>query len=181
MARPGAPDASGSPGFFFLAVESGCDLDYLIRRGIQGMNDRMNRRWNFLPLWGFLLAVLAFFSYFFFFAWLNLLLFAGGLVMLGAGLWRAFGQPQHYRGRISAPIFAVLSVAILGFFLFYTFSYSRQLPPSQQAPRVGQPAPDFSLPDKEGNVVTLSKLWGGDPETGTEGQWVLLVFYRGYW
>lgn len=150
----------------------------------------MKRKWNLLPLGGFLLSVVAFLSYFLYFAlfpatrdfpWLNLLLFAAGLLLLGAGLRRAFGQPQRYRGRIGGPIFAVLSVAILGLFLFYNFSFSRQLPASQQAPRVGQKTPDFTLPDKNGNAVTASKLWSGDPEAGMPAQWVLLVFYRGYW
>ena len=150
----------------------------------------MKRKWNFLPVGGFLLSLVAFFSYYFYFAyipatrdfpWVNLLFFLGALALLGVGLWRAFGQPQRYRGRIGGPIFTALSVTILGFFLFYNFSFSRQLPPSQQAPRVGQPAPNFTLPDKNEQPVTLSKLWGGDPEAGAEGQWVLLVFYRGYW
>ena len=150
----------------------------------------MKRKWNLLPLAGFLLSLVAFFSYFMFFArfpltrdipWLTLLIFAAGVLLLGVGLWRAFGQPQRYRGRIGGPVLAVLSVAILGLFLFYNFSLSRQLPASQQAPQVGQPAPDFTLPNKNDQPVTLSKLWGGDPEAGTQGQWVLLVFYRGYW
>jgi len=150
----------------------------------------MKRKWNFLPVGGFLLSLVAFFSYYFYFAyipatrdfpWVNLLFFAAALAVLGVGLWRAFGQPQRYRGRIGGPIFTALSVAILSFFLFMNFSITRQLPASQQAPRVGQPAPDFTLPDKNDQPVTLSKLWGGDAEAGTQGQWVLLVFYRGYW
>ncbi|MGH9803857.1 MAG: hypothetical protein ACRD4D_01695 [Candidatus Acidiferrales bacterium] len=150
----------------------------------------MKRQWNLLPVGGFLLSVVAFFSYFFYFAyipatrdfpWVNLFFFAGALALLGIGLRRAFGQPQRYRGRIGGPIFAALSVAILSFFLFYNFSYSKQLPDSKAAPKVGDKAPDFTLPDKNDQPVTLSRLWGGDPEAGTEGQWVLLVFYRGYW
>jgi len=150
----------------------------------------MNREWNLLPLGGFLLSLLAFFSYYFYFVdipvtrdfpWASLLIFVGALALLGLGLRRAFARPERYRGRISGPIFATLSVALLSFFLFMNFSISRQLPASQQAPRAGQPAPDFTLPDKNNLPITLSKLWGGDPEAGTQGQWVLLVFYRGYW
>jgi peroxiredoxin len=37
---------------------------------------------------------------------------------------------------------------------------------------VGQQAPDFSLPDQNAKVVSLS---------AARGQKVLLVFYRGYW
>lgn len=57
-----------------------------------------------------------------------------------------------------------------------------QLPPSEDAPKVGSQAPDFSLPDKHGQLVTLSKLLEeGTAGKGKNGQWVLLVFYRGYW
>jgi hypothetical protein len=145
----------------------------------------MGRQWNWLPLWGFLMTVIAFVSYFFYFAyfpatrdfpWLNLLLFAVGLGLLGAGLRRAFGQPERYRGRISAPLFTVLSVAVLALFLLYNFSFSQQLPTATAAPRVGATAPDFTLPDKDGQEVKLSTLLQAE---GT--RWVLLVFYRGYW
>ena len=39
--------------------------------------------------------------------------------------------------------------------------------------RVGSPAPDFTLIDKDRNPVTLSSFAGKKN--------VLLVFYRGYW
>jgi len=145
----------------------------------------MGRRWNWLPLVGFLVSVGAFLSYFFYFAyfpttrdfpWLNLLLFALGLVLLGGGLRRAFGRPERYRGRISGPVFTALSVLVLGVFLLYNFSFSQQLPAAAAAPRLGAKAPDFSLPDKDGQEVKLSELLQSE---GT--RWVLLVFYRGYW
>jgi peroxiredoxin len=51
-------------------------------------------------------------------------------------------------------------------------------------PQVGEKAPEFTLPDRYGAPVSLIELisptirkQAGDPE----GQWVLLVFYRGYW
>jgi len=37
-----------------------------------------------------------------------------------------------------------------------------------------QKAPDFSLPDQAGSLVSLSELTGSDGYT-------LLVFYRGHW
>ena len=39
--------------------------------------------------------------------------------------------------------------------------------------KVGQPAPDFSLENSDGNVMTLSDFRGKKT--------VVLVFYRGYW
>lgn len=154
----------------------------------------MKRRWNYLPWVGFLVTLLAFLSYFFFFSqfpvtrdfpWVNLLLFAAGLGLLGVGVKRAFRQAQDYRGKISAPVLSLLSVAVLSLFLFYNFSLSRQLPSSEGAPRVGEKAPGFALPDKNGEPVTLSELLGLPEEAQSaqegSGDWVLLVFYRGYW
>lgn len=148
----------------------------------------MTRSRNFLPLAGFLVCVIAFLSYFLVFAqfpatrdvpWASWLLFAAGLALLGAGIRRAFRAPERYRGRIAGPILGVLGLAIAGFFLFYTLSLSRQLPASADAPRVGQKAPDFTLPDTQGRPVRLASLLG--PQPGGPPGWVLLIFYRGYW
>jgi hypothetical protein len=73
----------------------------------------------------------------------------------------------------------VLSLAIAGLFLFLTMSFSRQLPVSPDAPKVGQTAPDFTLPDAQGQPVRLASLLG--PQAGGQQGWVLLIFYRGYW
>lgn len=148
----------------------------------------MKRRWNLWLNGGFLVTLLAFFSYFFFFVrfpvtrdvpWINLLLFACGLALFAVGLHRAYRQPDVYRGKVRGPILTLLSVFILGLFLFYNFWFSRQLPASKGAPAVGQKAPDFTLPDADGKPVTLSKLY--ESADGGKDQWVLLVFYRGYW
>jgi hypothetical protein len=148
----------------------------------------MTRQRNFLPLAGFLVCVIAFVSYFAVFMnfpltrdvpWANWLLFAAGLALLAVGLARAFRAPERYRGRVAGPIFGVLSLAVVGFFLFMTLVMSRQLPESTGAPQVGQKAPDFTLADSQGRPVRLYDVLG--PQGGAPGQWALLIFYRGYW
>lgn len=142
----------------------------------------MPRQRNFLPLAGFLVCAIAFVSYFLFFArfpatrdvpWASWLLFALGLALVGAGVRRAFRQPEQYRGRVLGSILGVLSLAVLGLFLFYTLSLSRQLPAAANAPKVGEKAPDFTLADAQGRPVRLYDLLGQN--------WVVLIFYRGYW
>lgn len=138
------------------------------------------RERNLLPLAGFLVCVAAFLSYPLFFAgfagtrdvpWVNWLLFAAGLGLLVVGVARPFRQPERFRGRVLSPILGVLGLAALGIFVFMTQVYGRQLPPAESAPQVGEKAPDFTLPDANGNSVRLSD----------QGSWVLLIFYRGFW
>lgn len=147
-------------------------------------------RWNLLPLGGFVIVVTAFLSYFFVFAafpvtrdvpWLNLLLMAGGLVVVGAGVRRAFAQPGRWFGKISASLLAVLSVLILSLFVLYNFSFSAQLPESAGAPKVGEKAPDFALPDQDGREVKLSDVVAALGNESGQNRYLLLVFYRGYW
>ena len=149
----------------------------------------MPRQRNLLPLAGFLLCGIAFISYPLFFSrfpgtrdvpWANWLLFALGLGMVAMGTARAFRQRERYRGRIMGPIFGVLSLAVLGFFLFMTMVMARQLPAAAGAPEVGEKVPDFTLPDSQGKPVRLSSLLA-EPRGGAPGTWVLLIFYRGYW
>lgn len=152
----------------------------------------MKRRLNW-PLWtGFLLSVVAFFSFVFVFSrfpvtrdfpWANLLLFAVAAALLIVGLRRAFSQPSLYRGKIFGPILAVLSVAIFGLFFYSLFIAARQLPSAKASPQVGEQAPQFTLLDANAKPVTLSELLStplpGSPIGSPKG--VLLVFYRGYW
>ena len=152
----------------------------------------MKRRWNFSLWTGFLLVVLGLVSYVTFFVrfpitrdfpWANLLLFLDGAVLLGKGLIRAFRQPEHYRGKILGSILTAVSLAGIGFFAYGLFYLVRQLPSSAAAPRLGQKAPDFTLPDQNGKPVTLAELLAS-PSAGTAGaraNGVLLIFYRGYW
>lgn len=150
----------------------------------------VTRRRNFLPLAGFLVCLAAFLSYFLFFyqfpvtrdlPWTSWLLFALGLGLLGAGLARTFRRPERYRGRVMGPILAVLSLAVVGVFVFATLVGSRQMPAAAGAPKVGDKAPDFVLLDTEGRSVRLYDLLG--PAAGGSGpsSWVVLVFYRGFW
>jgi len=148
----------------------------------------MERHRNFLPLAGFVVCLAAFLSYFLVFAqfpitrdvpWASWILFALGLGLLGAGLARPFRQPERYRGRVLGPVLGVLSLAVVGLFLFSTVVGSRQLPDAPDAPKVGEKAPDFTLQDPAGRSVRLYDLLG--PEVGGTGSWVVLVFYRGTW
>jgi hypothetical protein len=81
-------------------------------------------------------------------AWANLLLFAIGAALLLVGLFRAFGRPQVYRGRIFGSIFVTISFLLFAFFSYEIFYVLKQVPLSAQAPRVGEKAPEFSLPIK---------------------------------
>jgi len=146
------------------------------------MNTSTTKSWNWSLWTGFLFALAGFFSYTFFaqfpitrdFPWANLLLFAVGGVCLVVGLFRAFGKPQAYRGKIFGPILATLGILIFGLFSYVVFYQLRQVPPSTGAPRVGQKAPEFTLSDQDGKDVSLSDLIG-------RSKAVALIFYRGFW
>jgi cytochrome oxidase Cu insertion factor (SCO1/SenC/PrrC family) len=94
---------------------------------------------------------------------------------------RVFGQWELRRGKIAGTILVTLSVVIFSFFGFLNLNFSQQLPPSTDAPHVGQKAPDFTLPDQHGTLVSLTNLL--KPAGGMAGKrgGVILIFYRGYW
>jgi hypothetical protein len=150
----------------------------------------MKRSWNWALWAGFLFVLAALFSYSFFvrfsvtrdFPWVNLLLFGAGGVLLALGLKRAFRTPKLYRGRIFGPILTALGLVGFCLFAYGVFYEARQLPPSASAPRVGQKAPDFTLPDQDKNAVRLADLLSSpDIGPGAKPANVLLIFYRGYW
>lgn len=151
----------------------------------------MKRRLNFHIWLGFLTTLAAFLSYFLFFArfpvtrdfpWLNLLLFALAGYFFVPGLRRASRQPEVYRGNIFGPVLSGLSLIVFGLFLAVTFHFTKQLPASAGAPRVGQKAPEFTLPDQNGKPVALGELLTA-PTGGSAGKanGTILIFYRGYW
>jgi hypothetical protein len=143
----------------------------------------MRRNWNW-PVWaGFVIALLAAFSYIPVFVpfpvtrdvpWVNLLLFLCAGWLLALGLHRAFTRSGEYRGKISGIILSVLSLTIFALFCFGAFYASRKIPSRDAAVRAGRPAPDFSLTASDGRPVSLSQLRQGKRA-------VLLIFYRGYW
>jgi hypothetical protein len=158
----------------------------------------VKRSWNPLLWGGFVIALLTLPSYFAFFIryqntrefpWATFLLFALAAPMLYTGMSRAFKRPDQFRGKIFGPMLALLSVGTLVLFLSAIHSGART-PNSKNAPQVGQCVPDFTLPDSEGQPVTLSALlhqpfisndWpparGGSAKTAG----AVLIFYRGYW
>jgi lysylphosphatidylglycerol synthetase-like protein (DUF2156 family) len=161
----------------------------------------MKRNWN-LTLWvGFVLVLVGIFSYPLFFArfpitrdfpWANLALIALALFLLGVGMRRAFRQPDSYRGKISGSILSVLTVLLVGFFLVEIFHETKEISPSQGAPKVGEIAPDFTLPDSQGNPVTLSAMLNSSfvpngsssaaaASSSAKTAGTVLIFYRGYW
>ena len=143
----------------------------------------MKRRHN-TPLWaGFVLVLLAVGTYIPIFAvyaatrdvpWVNYLMFAAGGLLLVVGLGRAFGQPEIYRGKVLGTILASLSFLLFAFFCAGILYFSKAIPASETAVRVGQPAPDYTLANWDGKQVSLS-------DTLKNNRAVVLIFYRGYW
>ena len=150
-------------------------------------------RWNWRAWAGFLLSILAFVSYFRVLArfpvtrnvlWVNILLFGAAALFLLTGLKRAFTEFGSIGGKFVSSVLALLSISILAVFCFVVFRATRQLPASHGAPTVGQKAPDFTLRDTRGNLVSLSALLFSPREQAISGaatQGALLIFHRGYW
>jgi len=95
---------------------------------------------------------------------LYLVAFALATVIAGAASWRAARWPNFVALGISAILL------ILGG--YFNFVLAR-VPATATALKVGEPAPDFTLPDAGGAPVSLASFQGQAP--------VVLVFYRGYW
>jgi len=143
----------------------------------------MKRNWNAWVWAGFGLTLFSAFSYILYFVrfpvtrdvpWVSLLLFIVAVWLLAVGLKRAYGQPEQYRGKVSGVILSVLSLSLIGLFCYGLLVLTKDIPRSEDAPRAGQHAPEFTLPDAAGKPVALSELL-------KTHKGALLIFYRGYW
>jgi hypothetical protein len=147
------------------------------------------RRINWLLWSGFLLALVAGFSYLWIFLRIEatrnfpaptLLLYLIAVVMLVVGVKRAFAKGQPIWSKIIAVLVGLFGVLMAGLFVFSFFVFGRMIPASKGAPHVGQKAPEFTLSDSNNKQVTLSELLAA-PLNGKPAKGVVLVFYRGYW
>jgi len=95
---------------------------------------------------------------------LYLIAFAVATLIAGAATWRAARWPN-----VAALALSVVLLLLGGYFNFVL----ARIPPAPTVLRVGEPAPDFTLPDASGAAVSLASFRERAP--------VVLVFYRGYW
>ena len=142
------------------------------------------------PIWlGLLLSIFAFFSYPLIFVnwastrdfpWANFILFAIADVLIVIGVRRAFAPGRRVISKIIGAVVAMLSGLVLVGFVFVAFVAARWLPPSANAPQVGQKAPEFTLLDTNNKPVSLAEVLS-QPINGKAPKGTLLIFYRGYW
>ena len=152
----------------------------------------MKRRFHWSLAVGFLLVMAGILTFPFFaqfpatrsFAWVNLVLLVTGVASLFVALTRAIRQPQLFRGKILGGILAGVSVLALGFFTVGIFYFGR-VPQPAAMHKAGEKAPEFSLPDQNGNNVSLQDLLASSqasqPDQAAQAKGALLIFYRGHW
>ena len=147
------------------------------------------KRINWQIWTGFLLSLIAAFSYPFVFVrwpltrefpWANLVLFAVALVFLFFGVRRAFKPAKTIVSKIFSALASAFGVFLLAALLFMFFVMGSWLPASTGAPQVGGKAPAFTLTDSNDKPVTLAQLLV-EPINNQPPKGVLLIFYRGYW
>jgi cytochrome oxidase Cu insertion factor (SCO1/SenC/PrrC family) len=97
--------------------------------------------------------------------WVNLILLALALAASIAGLMRA-------RRRVIAAGALALTLALSGFFVWYCYVFSYDIPSAELALDVGAPVPAVVLRDDRGQEVELAKL---------SRDKLVLVFFRGHW
>ena len=73
-------------------------------------------------------------------------------------------------------------LALLG---FVGFELARHANDSGATPKVGQMAPGFTLPDRQGKTISLADVLSTSPISSFSAahspKAVFIVFYRGYW
>lgn len=164
----------------------------LAREG--AMNDQavsvQKRKWNWRIWLGFLIALLTIPVYAAVFArypitrdvpWASWLMLTVAAILVWIGVKRAFANPQEYRGKIAGPAVGVLTLIVAVLFGYGTVYATKQLPASSGAPQVGSKAPDFTLSDATGKMMSLSALLTEPLPGGAKPRGVALIFYRGYW
>jgi hypothetical protein len=154
------------------------------------MTDSANHRVNSAMWLGAFFLLAAIFSNGLFFAkvpgqqalpWINLLLGVAAVGFCIIALGRSRRAPELRHGKAAGWTLSILSVLLLAFTVF-AFTAARKLPSSNDAPKVGQRAPDFNLRDTKGVPVTLAQLLSSPiPGSSERPKSVLLIFYRGYW
>jgi hypothetical protein len=143
----------------------------------------MKRRFHWSLAAGFFLVLAGMVTFPFFaqfpatrsFAWVNLLLLIAGVALLITALTRSIREPQVFRGKILGGVMTALSVLALGFFAVGIF-YLGRIPQPAAMQKTGDKAPELSLADQDGRMVSLQELLAS-PQT----QGALLIFYRGHW
>jgi cytochrome oxidase Cu insertion factor (SCO1/SenC/PrrC family) len=95
---------------------------------------------------------------------LYLVAFALATAIAAGATWRVARWPNFVALALSAVLLIVGGV--------FNFVLAK-IPPAPAVLRVGEPAPDFTLPDATGAAVSLASFRERAP--------VVLVFYRGYW
>jgi len=147
------------------------------------------KRINWILWSGFLLTLLAGFSYFFIFLWIpttrdfpapTLLLYLVAVVLLVIGIKRAFAKDRPTWSKVVGTGFGVLGLLMAALFALSFFVFARLIPAAKGAPQVGQKAPEFTLSDSNNKQVNLTELLSS-PVSGKIPRGVVLVFYRGYW
>jgi hypothetical protein len=148
----------------------------------------MNKKlWNWRLWVGFVVAMLALIVYFTLFyrtrevVWLSVAIFIVSAVLFVSGLRRAFRQRESHRGQVAGPILAALSALVLALFGFTSYEMPRHIAVANNAPKVGEAAPQFTLVDAAGKTVSLASALASPLGPAQAPKAVLLVFYRGYW
>jgi len=148
------------------------------------------RKWNWRVWVGFLITLAAMPSYILIFyrypvtrnvPWVTWLMFLIGGWLMWTGVRKAFASPQEFRGKIFGSVLGVLALALAGLFGWGTLYATRQLPASSGAPQVGAKAPEFTLADTSGKMVSFTALLTEPQPGGAKPRGVALIFYRGYW